>query len=901
MKEEERRASLSIKFILGIVSFLTLSITMSCIVYLVFSNWTASAENVTQKLAQDMAKDVYWKIETFLHKPEHINELNYKLIKNGILDMQNERQRDKFFVGVLQSYDKEIYSFSYGTSAGEYYGARRNEAGATEIMRENASTGGHSWYYQVNDDLTAGRRVLDAGAFDPRERSWYQIAGKGHMPIFSPVYKHFVMDDLAISAAYPVYNEKDELQGVLGTHMLITGIGDYLAEIVNQNNGYVAILDKTSNRIITSSWDGNRNGISQTNAAAATVFSSIDENVLGQIYQKHLSAKQNSFIYSIDNKKMFIGVEHYQQDGLDWIIISALPTSLLVAEVAQNIEQTVLLIILAVVLLVLINYFVTRKLLSPMNNLLDVAEKLSAGDLRPRAKIVRQDEFGRIAEAFNKVADKMSSLINNLEDIVEERTEELNKTNEILKDSKRHLQTILDSTAEAIYGVDLEGKCIFCNASCLQLLKYSSPEELLGKNMHWQIHHSRVDGTQLPIEECTISQGLGKGEGVYAYGEVFWRSDSTPFYVEYRSYPQYKEGSIVGAVVTFMDVTERIKNEEEIKYLNCHDVLTGLKNRRCFEKAMEAMDNAENLPLSIIFADINGLKMTNDIFGHAAGDELIKKIAEILKESCRANDVIGRLGGDEFIVLLPNTANEDSMNIIGRIKASLSQAHVAAIKCSISLGCDTKTDSTEAITEIMANAENNMYKDKVLNRKDINDGIINNLMKTLHGRNIKEKVHSERVSVLSGKIAEMLGFSATKVKRVKEAGYLHDIGKIVLDEKIVCSRQLSDAELEIKRQHPIVGYRILNLFDDTLDLAEAVYSHHENWDGTGYPKGLKGEEIPITGRIIAIAEVYDELTNEYGNLHLDNETALQKIKAMAGKRFDPSIVEAFSKIKLDSN
>ncbi len=900
MKKNERQGNLSIKFILGIVSFLTLSITMSCIVYLVFSNWTASAEHVTQKLAQDMAGDVYWKIDAFLHEPEHINELNYKLIQNGILDMDNERQREKFFVGSLQSYDKEIYSFSYGAAAGEYYGARRNEAGTIEIMRNDASTGGHSWYYHVNDDLTAGSRVLDAGAFDPRERSWYKFAEKAHAPIFSPVYKHFVMNDLAISAARPVYNAKHELMGVLGTHMLITSIGDYLAAIVNKNDGYVAIMDKTTNKIISSSWEGNRNGISQTNAAAASAFGSIDQDVLLKIYQKYLSAQKDSFIYTIDNEKMFIGVEQYQRNGVDWVIVSALPTGVLVAEVSQNIEKTVALLVLAVALLVLINFFVTRKLLSPMNNLLDAAEKLSAGDLQPRAEIVRKDELGRIAAAFNGVADTMSSLINNLESIVEARTDELNKTNEILADSRMQLQIILDSTAEAIYGIDLEGNCIFCNASCLRLLKYSSQEELLGKNMHWQIHHSRSDGTQFPIEECSISQGLGKGEGVYAYGEVFWRSDGTSFFVEYRSYPRYKDDRIVGAVVTFMDISERIKDEDEIKYLNCHDVLTGLKNRRCFEKALQVIDNADNLPLSLIFADINGLKMTNDIFGHAAGDELIKKIAEILKESCRATDIIGRVGGDEFIVLLPNTDNEESMNIMARIKASLSQANVAAIKCSISLGCDTKTVSTQAVTEVMANAENKMYKDKVLNRKNVNAGIINDLMNNLHGRNKKAKVHSERVSILSGKIGEMLGFNATKVKRVKEAGYLHDIGKIVLDEKILRGQQLSEAELEIRKQHPVVGYRILNLFDDTLDLAEAVYSHHENWDGTGYPKGLKGEEIPINGRIIAVAEVYDELTNEYGNLHLDDASALEKIKSMAGKRFDPQIVEAFAKIELDT-
>ena len=895
MGNNERRRTLSIKFILGIVSILTMSITMSSIAYLVFSNWTASAEQITQKLAQDVTQDIYNKIDIFLHNPEHINELNHKLIKNGILDLSDEKQREKFFVGVLQSHDKEIYSFSYGTAKGEYYGARRN-GNSIEIMRNNASTGGHSWYYAVNEDLSAGERLLDAGKFDPRQRSWYQGAEKSHKPTFSPIYKHFVMDDLAVSAAWPVYNDKNELQGVLGTHMLISGIGTHLAEIVNQNGGYAAILDINSGKIVASSGESNRRGISQTNAAAAMPFSSIDESKLQHIYQDYNSTKQNSFLCSINNEKMFIGVEEYQRYGLNWVIVSALPATLLVSEISRNIKTTVLLLVLAVAVLVIIIYFVTRKLLQPMNNLLAVAESFSAGDLKPRADVVRRDEIGRISESFNRVADKMSSLINNLENIVQARTEELNKTNEVLADSKKQLQLILDSTAEAIYGVDLEGNCMFCNASCLKLLKYSTQEELLGKNMHGQIHHSRMDGTPFPVTECSISQDLKKGQGVYGYGEVFWKSDGTPFYAEYRSYPQYKDGRIVGAVVTFMDITERKKDEEEIKYLNCHDVLTGLKNRRCFEKSLAEIDQEGNLPLSVIFADINGLKMTNDIFGHAAGDELIKKIAEVLKESCRENDTIGRVGGDEFIMLLPKTNGEESTRVIDKIKESLVHNNVAAIKCSISLGFDTKAQSEQSIEEIMANAENKMYKDKVLNRKEINADIIDNIMENLHGRNKKEKLHSDKVSCLSGKIGAALGFGETEIKRVEQAAYLHDIGKIVLDENILRGHNLTEAELEIKKQHSVVGYRILNLFDDTLDLAEVVYSHHENWDGTGYPKGLKEKEIPVMARIIAVAEAYDEMTNVYGNLRFSHETALQKIREMAGKRLDPEIARLFVRI-----
>lgn len=754
---DKRQRGLSIKSILGIVYILTMCITMSSVSYIVFSNWTASAENLTQELAEDATKDIYYQVDMFLHKAEHINAINSKIIQNSVIEIADEKQREKFFVGALQSYDKEIYSFSYGTVNGEYYGARRNEKGILEIMRNSAETGGHSWYYAVKEDLSAGERVLDAGKFDPRQRAWYQVAEKSQKPTFSPTYKHFVMNDLAISAAWPVYNEKKELQGVLATHMLISGIGDYLAEIARPNNGYAAIFDKNSGKIIASSLQKKDKDSVAIKAGVEISSGKIDERTLQDIYRHYGTTKEHSFLHSINNERMFIGVDEYQKEGLNWVIISALPEALLLAEVARNIKSTIILLVLAVAVLFIINFIATRKLLQPMNNLLEVAEHLSAGELQLRAEVVRRDEIGRIAEAFNNVADKMSSLINNLENIVETRTEEL-------------------------------------------------------------------------------------------------------------------------------------------EYLNCHDPLTGLKNRRCFENALQEIDNEAHLPLSVIFADINGLKMTNDIFGHAAGDELIKKTAEVLEEYCQENDIIGRVGGDEFIILLPNTSGKGITEIIEKIHMSLRQANVSAIKCSISMGFDTKTTQTQSMEEIMANAENKMYKDKVLNRKEINADIIGNIMTTLHKRNKKEKLHSQKVSFLSGKIGEALGFSATEIKRVTEAGYLHDIGKIVLDEKILQGQNLSETEIEIKRQHPIVGYRILNLFDDTLDLAEAVYSHHENWDGTGYPKGLKGNEITIMGRIIAVAEAYDEITNEYGNLRLDSESAMQKIKEMAGNRLDPEIVKAFASI-----
>ena len=139
------------------------------------------------------------------------------------------------------------------------------------------------------------------------------------------------------------------------------------------------------------------------------------------------------------------------------------------------------------------------------------------------------------------------------------------KTERALRESDEKFRLILNSAAEAIYGIDMSGNCTFCNNACLDLLGYDRPEDLLGKNMHWQIHGKRADGTLFPVETCHIFRAFQKGIGTHVDDEVFWRADGTAFPVEYWSYPQRKEGETIGAVVTFMDSTERVRMEAALK------------------------------------------------------------------------------------------------------------------------------------------------------------------------------------------------------------------------------------------------------------------------------------------------------------------------------------------------
>ena len=289
--------------------------------------------------------------------------------------------------------------------------------------------------------------------------------------------------------------------------------------------------------------------------------------------------------------------------------------------------------------------------------------------------------------------------------------------------------------------------------------------------------------------------------------------------------------------------------------------------------------------------------MTNDVFGHTAGDELLKKVAAILLRSCSENDIVARLGGDEFIILLPKTNAENVSKILSRIRSRFLNERVAAIKCSISLGSDTKTNSEYFLDEIIANAENAMYKDKTLNRKSIQENIIDTIMETLHTRNPSEKRHSLAVSELCGEAGKALHLSETGIDKLKRAGYLHDIGKITLDDSILSKDFLSEEEREKMHQHPVVGYRILNLFDSTLGLAEYVYSHHERWDGTGYPRGLKGKQIPLISRIVSIVEGYERALNKKGlSLEERKTAAINKIVEGANTQFDPQIVVLFARM-----
>lgn len=356
-----------------------------------------------------------------------------------------------------------------------------------------------------------------------------------------------------------------------------------------------------------------------------------------------------------------------------------------------------------------------------------------------------------------------------------------------------------------------------------------------------------------------------------------------------------KEGNARKVIGTIQDITEQKQRQEELIYLGYHDQLTGLYNRRFYEEELSRVDVAINLPITLVMCDVNGLKLINDSFGHALGDVHLKKVAEVIRAGCRCDDIIARHGGDEFAIILSKTNSIEADNVIRRIKLLALAEKVGAIDISISLGFETKIKEEEDIQVVSKNAEDHMYRHKLYESGSARSKTIDLIMNTLYEKNNREMLHSKRVSQICEIIAKKLHIDQDGVNQIRIAGLMHDIGKIGIDEKILNKTdKLTIDEWEEIRRHSEIGYRILSSVNEFSEIAEFVLEHQERWDGTGYPKGLKGEEISIEARIIAIADAYDAMTGErtYGKI-FTKEEAIDEISKCSGSQFDPEIAKMF--------
>lgn len=357
---------------------------------------------------------------------------------------------------------------------------------------------------------------------------------------------------------------------------------------------------------------------------------------------------------------------------------------------------------------------------------------------------------------------------------------------------------------------------------------------------------------------------------------------------------QNNSGQNYGWLLSFEKSSLKNSEKEKLNKYIYGDYLTGLYNRRYMEEKLIELDNEKNFPLGIVFADVNALKITNDVFGHEKGDELLHKTALLIKEVGFPKNINCRSGGDEFAIIVPKTTENEMKQFVKSLVARGNMEKIGLIKISLAVGYAIKKNNEKSIKDIKIQADSLMYKNKIKIGKEWRINFINRVIEYPHNNYDYEKKHAEGVKKYCKLMAKALNFFEKDVKEVSEAGFLHDIGKIKIAKEVFMQKMLTKKDLEEIETHPEVGNQILKGVTKYASLAEYVLYHHERWDGKGYPYGLSKEEIPLPARIIAIADAFEAMTSK--RVYKEKKSfpeAILELKKEAGKQFDPNLVKIF--------
>lgn len=717
-------------------------------------------------------------------------------------------------------------------------------------------------------------------------RDYFQTALNGQ-PAVSDLIISYTTGELVLIFATPVYRQ-GEVIGVLYGRMDGSALSEIISEVSYKQTGYAYMVNNQGATVAHKNIDL---VLKQDNDIENM---KIDESLreLGELTKSMITRTVGSGTYTYNGVKKIVG--YAPIEDTPWIVAYGLEEAEALTDVRILANILWVFVLIASVVGALITYIVSARITQPLikicRELRNYIDNISIS--LPQKYLDRNDEIGVLAKGVTLMLDNISWHILNLE----EKNREVLRAKEVINSERLLFGTTLHSLGDGVISVDLNGNVQIMNEVAENLTGWKH-EDAYGKPFEIVFHI---------INEFTRERCPSPVKKTFENGKINKLDDNTVLIskkgdelpIEDSVAPiSDSDGNISGAVLVFRDCTDKKQSQAEILYLSYHDQLTGLYNRRFFEEELKRLDANAYLPLTLVMFDVNGLKLTNDAFGHQTGDKLLRAVGETIKNICRKNDIVSRIGGDEFVLVLPQTSYTETEIIMRRIYRELEQIKLDKVVISVSAGWETKNSDEQDIMEVFARAEESMYRKKLIESQSMRNKTIQVILKTLNETNKRERIHSENVSKISRKIGEALNLNQELLREIETAGLLHDIGKIAIDNNLLNKPgKLTDTEYEMIKRHSEIGYHILKSADAYTSISDYVLAHHERWDGTGYPRGLKGTEIPLVARIISIADVYEAMTAERTYRQTKSkEEAINELRRCAGTQFDPDIVQVFCK------
>ncbi len=336
-----------------------------------------------------------------------------------------------------------------------------------------------------------------------------------------------------------------------------------------------------------------------------------------------------------------------------------------------------------------------------------------------------------------------------------------------------------------------------------------------------------------------------------------------------------------------------VTKNEAVQNASVYDNLTKLYNGKFFDNLLSRLDHDLIMPVSVVIIDINGLGQLNAMEGYGTGDMLLEQTAKILHNVCIDTDVVARTGSSEFTILMTGTKESEAYGTAKNVKRQF--ANLDNSDLTLSVGVSQMHPNQANIFLVLEAARKNLILEKLLDVNSNTNSIISMLMATLNAYSKETVAHSDRLRETAVRFGRHLGMAPSELSRLAVAAQLHDVGKIGIPDSILNKKEaLADHERELIRRHSELGYNIVKAIPFLDDVAFDILQHHEAYDGSGYPAGLRGEEISLNARIIHIIDSYDAMTNTsvYSRTKTKEE-ALSELQNLSNGQFEPYLVKEF--------